>query len=201
MMFFLTTCRTGNCTGISFIDSTSLSVCRPERSHSNKAFKGFAAKGKTSAGWFCGFKLHIVINDKGEIIDFMFSEGNTDDRYPLKNKIFNRKLFGKLFGDRGYLSQELFEQLYFECIQLITKIKKNMKNRLMLYTDKILLKKRSLTETVNYQLKNICQIEHSRHRSLNNFISNVISGLIAYSFAPKKPSLNFNIHDNKMIIL
>ncbi len=65
-------------------------------------------------------------------------------------------LIGKLFGDRGYISQDLFEQLYEQKLQLITHRKKNMKPKLMRLQDKILLRKRSLIETVNDQLKNIC---------------------------------------------
>jgi len=146
-----------------------------------------------------GFKLHIVINDKGEILDFLFTQANVDDREPLKNKNFHENVFGKLFADKGYISKTLFDELFVDGIHLITKIKKNMKNSLMLIQDKILLKKRALIETVNDELKNICQIEHTRHRSFDNFISNLISGLIAYSFMPKKPSLNIEIIDNNQI--
>ena len=67
-----------------------------------------------------------------------------------------------------------------------------MKNCLMLMQDKIALRKRALIETVNDELKNMCQIEHTRHRSFDNFITNLLSGLIAYSFFPKKPSINLN---------
>ena len=150
-------------------------------------------------GWFYGFKLHLVINDKGEIIDFLFTQGNVDDRYPLKNKSFHENLFGKLFADKGYIGQDLFENLFIDGIHLITKVRKNMKNSLMHIHDKILLKKRALIECVNDELKNLCQIEHTRHRSMENFLTNLISGLIAYSFLPKKPSLNIDIIDNKAL--
>ena len=103
------------------------------------------------------------------------------------------RLFGKLFGDKGYLSQPHFEQLMETFrIQLITKLKSNMKNRLMNLIDKILLRKRAIVETVIDQLKNISQIEHTRHRSPVNFVVNVIAGLIAYCLQPKKPSLKIN---------
>ena len=143
-------------------------------------------------GWFFGFKLHIVINDKGEILDFLFTQGNIDDREPLKNKNFHDKIFGKLVGDKGYISKTLFDELFIDGIHLITKIRKNMKNSLMLVQDKILLRKRALVETVNDELKNICQIEHTRHRSFENFLTNLLSGLIAYSFLPKKPTLRMD---------
>lgn len=189
----------GKCTGISFIDSTPLRACNIKREKQHKVFKGIAQKGQCSLGWFFGFKLHIVINDKGEIIDFLFTEGNVDDRYPLKNKAFHDKIFGKLFGDKGYISQSLFEQMFIDGIHLITKPRKNMKNSLMLLQDKILLRKRALIECVNDELKNQCQIEHTRHRNFDNFIANLISGLIAYNFLPKKPSINIEIIDNKYI--
>jgi Transposase DDE domain. len=196
---FLKTCCLGKCTGISFIDSTPLRVCHIRREKSNKVFKDMATKGQCSIGWFFGFKLHIIINDKGEILDFMLTQGNVDDREPLKNKSFHKKVFGKLVGDKGYISQTLFEQLFIDGIHLITKIRKNMKNSLMHIKDKILLKKRALIETVNDELKNICQIEHTRHRSFDNFITNMLTGLIAYSFFPKKPSLNIEIIDKESI--
>lgn len=158
-----------------------------------------ATKGQCSIGWFFGFKLHIVINDKGEILDFLFTQANVDDREPLKNKNFHDKIFGKLIADKGYISQSLFEQLFVDGIHMITKLKKNMKNSLMHIHDKILLRKRAIVESVYDELKNICQIEHTRHRSFENFLSNLISGLIAYSFLPKKPSLNLEVIDNKQI--
>lgn len=158
-----------------------------------------ATKGQCSIGWFFGFKLHIVINDKGEILDFLFTQGNVDDKESLKNKTFHDSIFGKLFGDKGYISKSLFEDLFIDGIHLITKPRKNMKNSLMLIQDKIILKKRALIETVNDELKNICQIEHTRHRSFENFITNLISGLIAYSYLPKKPSLNLEIIDDKLV--
>ena len=120
-----------------------------------------------------------------------------DDRAPLKDKNFHDKIFGKLIADKGYISKTLFDQLFIDGIHLITKIRKNMKNSLMLVQDNILLRKRALVETVNDELKNQCQIEHTRHRSFENFISNLISGLIAYSFFDKKPSLNLDIVENR----
>ena len=193
LIAFLNMCCMGECTGISFIDSTPLRVCHIKRERSHKTMKGWATKGKCTMGWFYGFKLHIVINDKGEIIKYQITPGNTDDRAPLKDNSFTKKLFGKLIGDRGYISQSLFDQLFIDDIHLITKIKKNMKNSLMSLYDKILLRKRALIETVNDLLKNVCQIEHTRHRSINNFVVNLISGLIAYNLMPKKPQLNIEI--------
>jgi hypothetical protein len=178
----------GNCTGISFIDSTSLDVCLNQRISSHKVFAGLAQRGKTSTGWFFGFKLHLVFNDRGDILNVTLTPGNVDDCKPVPDLV--KKLFGKLFGDKGYLSQLLFEELYRTFgIQLITKLKSNMKNRLMPLSDKLLLRKRAIAETIIDQLKNISQIEHLRHRSLASFLVNVLCGLIAYAHQPVKPSI------------
>jgi hypothetical protein len=200
MALFLKLCCLGKCTGLSFIDSTPIRVCHTKRERSNKVFKGMAEKGKSTIGWFYGFKLHLVINDKGEILEFMLTQGNVDDREPIKNRSFHDKIFGKLIGDKGYISQSLFEQLFINGIHLMTKLRKNMKNCLVLMNDHILLRKRAIIECVNDELKNICQIEHTRHRSFDNFVSNLLSGLIAYSFLDKKPSINLDIIDNKALV-
>ena len=131
---------------------------------------------------------HLIINARGELLAFKLTSGNTDDRKPVPD--LTKDLIGKLFGDRGYISQELFEELYDRGLQLITRYKKNMKQKLVKLIDKILLRKRSLIETVNDQLKNISQIEHSRHRSVWNFLVNLFAGLIAYTYLPKKPCLD-----------
>lgn len=191
MSIFLKTCCMGSGTGISFIDSTPIRVCKNKRIKRNKVFKGIAQLGKSTMGYFFGFKLHIVINDKGELLNFVITPGNTDDREPLKNKSFIKSLKGKLYGDKGYISKELSRILFLDGLHLITSIRNNMKNTLMELKDKILLRKRSVIETVNDELKNICQVEHSRHRSFENFITNLISGLIAYSFFPKKPAIKY----------
>ena len=183
----------GQSTGINFIDSTSLEICLNERAKRNRVFRDLANWGKSSLGWYFGFKLHLIINEFGEILSFMITPANVDDRKPVPE--MTKNLFGKLFGDRGYISKKLFELLLQQNIQLITTIKKNMKNRLMPLIDKILLRKRSLIETVNDQLKNISQIQHTRHRSVSNFLVNVIAGLIAYTYQDKKPSLNLTIED------
>ena len=180
----------GECTGISFIDSTPLAVCHNRRIGQHRVFADVARRGKNSVDWFYGFKLHLVVNDRGELLACRLTAGNVDDRKPVP-KLVN-ELFGKLFGDRGYLSQPLTQQLRQRGITLITKLKSNMKNKLIVMTDKLLLRKRSIIETINDQLKNISQIEHSRHRSPINFLVNLISGLIAYIHQPKKPSLQFS---------
>jgi len=198
MAIFLKTAALGKCTGVSFIDSTPIRSCHIKREKQNKVFKTTPTKGQCSLGWFFGFKLHLIINDKGEILDFIFTQANVDDREHLKNNRFHKRIFGKLFADKGYIAKDLFEKLFIDGVHLITKIRKNMKNSLMHIHDKIMLKKRAIIETVNDELKNICQIEHTRHRSFDNFITNLISGLIAYSFFPKKPSLNIEVIHNQL---
>ena len=200
LLLFLNTCALGKCTGISIIDSTPLVSCHIKRMHMHKTMRGLAAKGKCTMGWFYGFKLHLVINDKAEIIQWMLTPGNVDDREPLKNKEFTDKLFGKLFADRGYISQSLFEMLFVDDIHLVTKIKKNMKNSLMNLYDKIVLRKRVVVETVNEELKNTCNIEHTRHRSIDNFCVNLFAAIIAYNLLPKKPEMNIEIIDKSRII-
>ena len=187
-VFFQRTCL-GDCTGVSFIDSTSLDVCLNQRIASHKVFAGLAERGKTSTGWFFGFKLHLVINDRGELLSVYLTPGNVDDRNPVPRLL--RKLFGKVFGDKGYISQPLRDFLRQTFgVQLVTKLRSNAKNQLpMPLIDRILLRKRAIIECVIDQLKNISQIEHSRHRSVTNFLVNLLCGLIAYARQPKKPSL------------
>ncbi|UUV20899.1 IS982 family transposase [Paenimyroides aestuarii] len=192
LTMFLKTCCMGNCTGISFVDSTPVRVCKNKRIKNNKVFKDIATVGKSTMGWFYGFKLHLIINEKGEILSFTITQANVDDREPLKNEGFLKGIFGKLFADKGYISKKIADILFVDGVHLITQLKNNMKNCLMTLSDKILLRKRSVIETVNDELKNMCQIEHSRHRSIGNFLTNLISGLIAYSFFPKKPSIQYN---------
>jgi hypothetical protein len=200
-MLYLKECCMGECSGINFIDSTTLKVCRNQRIHNHKTFKGLAERGKSSMGWFFGFKLHLIINEKGELLSFYLTKGNVDDRNLKAVKSMTQGLFGKLFGDRGYLSNALFQALFQDGLQVITKLKKNMKNHIMSLTDKILLRKRAIIETVNDELKNLCLIEHTRHRSVNGFLFNVIAALTAYSFFPKKPSLNIQtVHSNQLLL-
>ena len=202
LAIYLKRMATGQCTGISFIDSTPLRVCHNRRIHTHKVFNGLAQRGYCSVGWFYGFKLHIITSETGEIIDFMLTPANTDDRKPLKMDGFIKKLFGKLFGDKGYISKELFSQLFFKGIHLVTKLKRNMKSKSItpvMYA--ILLRKRAICETIIDQLKSIFQVEHSRHRSQANFFNNIFSALIAYNFSAKKSFLKTQFHDTKQLSL
>jgi len=135
--------------------------------------------------WFFGFKLHLVVNELGELLNVQITSDNIDDRKPVKELVSG--LFGKVFADKGYVSEKLSSELFEHFgIQFFAKVKKNMKNKLMLLQDKLLARRRSIIETIIDQLKNISQIEHSRHRSPVNFCVNLLCGLIAYCYQPTK---------------
>ena len=192
-LYFYLYGRFGQTTGVAFIDSTPLPVCHNKRIGRHRLFADVAARGKSSMGWFYGFKLHLIVNDQGELLAFQRTPGNVDDRKPVPQ--MSNNLWGKLVGDRGYLSQPLFEQLFERGLQLITPLRKNMKNRLVVLDDKLLTRKRAVIETIIDQLKNISQILHTRHRSTINFAVNLIAGLIAYTWQAKKPSLHLSDKD------
>ena len=189
LILYIVRARFVKCSGISFVDSTPIKVCDNHRIRTNRVFSKYAKRGKSSMGWFYGFKLHLIINEQGEILSFCLTSGNVDDRNEAVMDSLTKKIFGKLFADRGYISQELFEKLLKKDITLVTRAKKNMKNKLMNLYDRLMLRKRTVIESVNDFLKNICEIEHSRHRSIKNFLVNLLSALAAYSLLPKKPSI------------
>jgi hypothetical protein len=189
--------RHGTDTGIAFTDSTTWVVCHNRRIHRHKVFKQIARRGQNSMGWFFGFKLHLVVNDRGELLAFRITPGNVDDRQPVPD--LTQGLTGKLIGDRGDISQRLFDELWERGLHLITKIRKSMHNQLMPLMDKLLLRKRAIIESINDPLKNIQQIERTRHRSVINAMVNVLAALIAYTYQPNKPSLNLT--KNQLIIL
>lgn len=187
----------GTCRGISFVDSTILTVCHVKRISSHRVFRRMAKRAKTSTGWFFGFKLHLIINDQGEILAFKLTSGNVDDRKPVPDLAQN--LWGKCFGDKGYLSNKLFEELWEKGVRLITKLRKGMHNKLMSLWDRFMLRKRGLIESVHNKLKNCCQIEHHRHRSPWNFLVNLLSGLAAYCQDPQKPTLRTTKNEKSLI--
>jgi len=185
--------RCGKGEGIAFVDSTPLRVCKNLRIPRHKTFVNEAGRSKSSTGWFYGFKLHLLVDDCGEILSFQITRGNVDDRKPVPTLV--KKFVGKVFGDKGYISQKLTDLLALDDITLITTLKKNMKPRAIEIFDKLLLRKRSIIETINDQLKNIFQLEHSRHRSLTNYMIDIVASLVAYSYQEKKPSLNIRRDD------
>lgn len=181
-------CEQAKETGISYIDSTPIATCHRKRISKNKVFVGIAEIGKSTYGWFYGFKLHMVINEKGEIQGVTLTKGNVDDRKPVPD--LTEKLAGLLFGDKGYIKKDLFLKLLDRNLKLVTKIKKGMKNALISLNEKIFLRKRSIIETVFGYLKNRLEIEHTRHRSPINFLVHIFSTLISYSLKRKKPSIS-----------
>jgi hypothetical protein len=180
----------GEETGIYFGDSSKLSVCHNRRIDRNRVFDGLAARGKTSMGWFFGLKLHVVINHKGQIMAVKITPGNTADSTVLDE--ITRHLTGKLYADKGYISREVFSKLWQRGLHLITGIRRNMRNQLMLLGDKIMLRKRFVIETVFDILKCDMGLEHTRHRSPVNAMVHVLSCLVAYAYRPGKPSISRN---------
>jgi uncharacterized protein YebE (UPF0316 family) len=168
------TSKLGKPTGIQFVDST-----------------------KGTMGWSYGFKLHLIINHLGEIVALKLTTGNVDDREPVSDMADS--IFGKLYGDKGYISKALSGELLEKGVELITTVRKNMKKKFISLWDRALLKKRFIIETVNDQLKNISYIEHSRHRSMHGFMLNLLGGLIAYCLKEEKPSLDLTSQELEIL--
>ena len=181
-------CCKSNQTGIYFIDASTIKVCHIKREGSHKVFKGLCSKGKSSMGWFFGFKIHLVINEIGEIINFSFTEGAVSDNntYLLSKMLCHLK--GLCFGDKGYITS-LFEELYCSGIKMVTNIRKNMKNKLMVLKEKVLLKKRGVIESCFAVMKRQLDLEHTRHRKAENGIVHMFSTIVAYHFYPNKPKI------------
>jgi hypothetical protein len=196
MCIYLNT-RRGEDTGLAFVDATSLVVCHHRRIHHHKVFKAVARRGKTSMGGFYGFQLPLVVNDRGELLALRITPGHVDDREPVPE--LTPGLTGKRIGDRGYLAHQRFHILWERGLHLVTKIRKNRHNKLMPLIDKLLLRKRAIIETINDQIKNIQQIEHTRHRSIVNAMVNVLAALVAYTHQPCKPSLNVSKNQLKLL--
>ena len=185
------TSKLGKPTGIQFVDSTKIEVCHIIRAKRNKVFEGVAHHGKGTMGWSYGFKLHLIINHLGEIVALKLTTGNVDDREPVSDMADS--IFGKLYGDKGYISKALSGELLEKGVELITTV------RFISLWDRALLKKRFIIETVNDQLKNISYIEHSRHRSMHGFMLNLLGGLIAYCLKEEKPSLDLTSQELEIL--
>ena len=182
--------RLGTCSGISFVDSTPLRGCDNRRISKHRVFVADAERAKTSMGGFYGFKLHFIVNDAGELLSFLFTPANTDDRQPVM-KLVSPGVSGNLYADRGYISKDLRQRLSKRGIHLVYKVRKHMKPLPLSVVDEVLLKKRVRIESVIKELKTQTQLEHTRHRSLINFQVNAIAALIAYTYLLKKPTLKF----------
>ena len=187
----------GKPTGISFVDSTSIKVCHNLRIERHKTFAGIAKRGKGTMGWFYGFKLHIIVNHIGDILAAKITPANVDDRKPVPE--LAKDIIGKLYGDKGYISKALSSDLSDKGVELVTNVKKNMKAKLLSAWDRAMLSRRFIIETINDPLKNITQVEHSRHRSVHGFMLNIIAGLIAYSLKENKPSLKITSEEFSMM--
>lgn len=176
----------GEQTGIYYVDSTKLQICHNKRTNSHRV-KGLANMGKSSYGWFMGFKLHLIINHKGEFMAIKITKANTADSMLLNE--LSKNLIGKIYGDKGYISSQLFKQLFARGLWLFTGIRKTMKNQLIELQNKILLRKRSLIESVFNILKNRINLEHTRHRSPINFLVNILSSVAAFALKSLPKSL------------
>lgn len=182
--------KSGQHTGLYYLDSTTLKVCHNKRIYRNKVFKGIAARSKSTMGWFYGFKLHLVINHKGEVINFCLTKGNVDDRQVVKQLM--KQLQGLGVGDKGYLGEKLANDLENQGLKFITKVRKNMKKKMLSAFETFFLNQRGIIETIIDQLKNLYHLEHTRHRSPVNFLANTVAALIAYTWRENKPSIKLN---------
>lgn len=178
--------NSGKKTGIYYIDSTCLPTCHIKRSKQHKTFDEIAQYGKTSVGWFFGLKLHLVINERGELIAFKITSGNKNDA--KSGEYLLAKLEGLAFGDKGYLGKKLFAQLFEKGLKLITRGRKNMIQNQLTNFEKQLLNQRGLIETVINHLKHHYQVWHTRHRSVANALTHLLSALAAYVIEPLKLS-------------
>lgn len=177
----------GKRTGIYYIDSSCLPVCHLKRQRRHKVFENIAEFGRTSVGWFFGLKLHIVTNDRGELIAFKITSGNYHDSKAALPLL--KTLKGLTFGDKGYLGKKIFDQLLAGGLKLITRKRKNMKQTDILSSyEKQLLNQRNLIETVIDHLKHHYQVWHTRHRSMINALTHLIAALAAYAIEPLKLS-------------
>jgi hypothetical protein len=181
----------GKKTGIYYVDSTHFAVCKNIRISNHKTFKNLAARGHSSIDWFYGFKLHMIINDKSEIVAIKITKGNMDDRKAFEEMAIKKELKGKCYGDRGYISRDLFTRLYNQGLMLITGIKRNMKNYLMPILDKMFLRKRFIIETIFGYIKEHFNVRPNKHRSPTNFFASLFAALIAFQIKPSKPSISY----------
>ncbi|WP_242402864.1 IS982 family transposase [Rickettsia monacensis] len=181
----------GKRTGIYYADSTHFAVCKNIRINSNRTFNNLAKRGRSSVDWFFGFKLHMIINDKGEIIAVKITKGNVDDRIAFEAMVIKKGLKGKCYDDKEFISEKMFTKLYKQGLIKITGIRKDMKNYLLPLLDKILLRKRFIIETIFGYIKENFNITPSRHRSPINFFTSLFSALIAYQLKPNKPCISY----------
>lgn len=195
LCFHIFRCKASIRTDIYFIDSTKIVACHPKRVHQNEVFKGFASWGKTSTGWFYGIKIHLIINNLGEVMQTYFTTGSTSDTNVKVLFSLLKGLKGWVFGDKGYLMNK--EKLDFaECdgaLDFFVKPRNNTKKKkLKPIPDeaKKMAKKRPIIETVIGLQKNVLDLEHTRHRSISNAFTHMLAAMCAYSFYQRKPKVS-----------
>jgi len=186
LLFFLLS-RLGKKTGIYYIDSTSLPVCDNHRIHRHKTFAGLAARGKTSMGWFFGFKLHLVFNNLNEIVAFKLTPGQVHDTKPVPQ--LTQNLLGKLFADKGYIGKKLAAELLCRGLTLFTRVRKNMKSLPLSMPDKLLLNARNMAETIIGSIKEFSSLNLPKHRLPLNAFLHLLAAITAYQINPIKPKL------------
>lgn len=183
--------------GNGFIDSTPLAVCTNKRTNSHQVFKCIASIGKSSKGWYYGLKLHVICDFYGNIVKCLVTTASEHDLKIAKELLDGMN--GKIFADKGYIGKKEFIELLEQGLILVTSVRKNMKNRLLTLWDRILLKKRSLIESIFNIMKNVFEIEHSRHRSINNASVHILTVLVAYCLKPNKPQVRFTNSELQLI--
>ena len=182
-LFF--TSRMGSKTDIYYIDSTPLVVCHNRRIGRHKVFAGLAARGKTSTGWFFGFKLHLVFNHQREIVALKLTPGNVSDTTPVPE--LTKDLIGKLFGDKGYIGQKMAQELLRRGLALMTRVRRNMKSLPVSFFDKALLNGRNIAETIIGHIKEFSSLRLPKHRSVFNAFTHITAAIIAYQINPLPP--------------
>lgn len=178
-------CHMGHKTDIYYIDSTPLAVCHNKRISKHKVFDGLAARGKTSMGWFFGFKLHLVFNHQRKIVALTLTPGNVSDTTPVPK--LTKGLVGKLFGDKGYIGQKLAQQLLQRGLALMTRVRSNMKSLPVSFLDKALLNGRNIAETIIGHIKEFSSLRLPKHRSVFNAFTHITAAIIAYQINPLPP--------------
>jgi hypothetical protein len=177
--------RMGRRTGIYYIDSTPLAVCHNRRIGRHKVFADLAARGKSSIGWFFGFKLHLVFNHERQIVALKLTPGNVNDTTPVPD--LTQDLIGKLFGDKGYVGKELARRLLRRGLALMTRVRRNMKRLPVSFLDKALLNGRNIVETIIGHIKQFSSLRLPKHRSAFNAFTHVVAAVVAYQIDPLPP--------------
>jgi hypothetical protein len=184
LAFFLAS-RMGQKTGVYYIDSTPLAVCHNKRIYKHKVFADLATRGKTTMGWFFGFKLHLVFNERREIVALKLTPGNVNDTTPVPE--LTKDLVGKLFGDKGYIGKKLAEELLRRGLALMTRVRSNMKSLPVSFFDKALLNGRNIAETIIGHIKEFSSLRLPKHRSVFNAFTHITAAVIAYQIDPLSP--------------